>query len=156
ARLAGPTRTRAQEGSDERAALAVGAVAAQDRDGLVVAVAGLDGDEGAAGLDLAVVVAGLLLRDAQPDQSADQPAGGGAGRGARGGRRADGRQQAAGEDRAEAGNQAHRQGAQHAAEDAAGHRAGDAALGGLRLAQPGALFRRLLLLYCDTDLVVAE
>jgi hypothetical protein len=49
-------------------------VATEEVEGLVVTVLALHGDDGVAGLELALVVVGLLLGDAQADQGADQSA----------------------------------------------------------------------------------
>src|SRR6185312_2498341 len=51
----------------------VAVVTAEDGQRLVAAVLGPDGHEGPAGLELVLVVVGLLLGDAGPDQRARDP-----------------------------------------------------------------------------------
>src|SRR5438067_178788 len=108
--------------------IAAPAGAGENVGGLGGAPVGADGDDGAAGVELALVIAGLLLGDAQPRQGAKDSADGGAGDGAAEERR----HHAARDDRAYARDEHGDGGGQDSTEHAAGDGAGQCAFAVLR------------------------
>jgi len=93
----GPTGRRGRGGRRPRRGRGpvVGAMAPQNGMGFIKPAIRLDGDQGAARLEFALVIVGLLLGNAQADQRADQAANDGAA----GGTRQDRSQQPPGNDR---------------------------------------------------------